>query len=116
MRHAVSVASVNAAASDGSRSAGTTRTFVAGTTTSSAASPDTCSPSTRYFGQSGGSPSRQYSHSRHETPALITTVSPTRTSRTDAPTDSTTPVASVPTTQSGVSVTPGSPWRTKRSR
>ena len=73
MRHAVSVASVNAAAFSGGIVVGIVRTFAAGTTTYSAIVPGRCSPRMPKRGQSGCSPSRQYSHVRSLMPGLMTT-------------------------------------------
>ena len=53
MRHAVSVASGNAAAVSQLTPAGTGRAFTAGTTISSASVPGRCSPRMPYFTQSG---------------------------------------------------------------
>ena len=97
IRHAVSVASENAAAWAHGIPGGTGARFSAGTTTYSAAVPARCSPTTRKASQSDSSPSRHAAHAPQERPGLIMTRSPGRTVVTAGPTASTTPAPSEPT-------------------
>src|SRR5215213_9258481 len=90
-------------------------TFTPGTTTYSAAVPGRCSPTTRKPAQSDVSPFWHAAQRPQETPGLIITRSPGRTSVTSAPTASTTPAPSDPTMCGNAYCTPGSPSATKRS-
>ena len=85
MRHAVRVASVNAAATSHGIDGGTMRTLTAGTTRYSAIVPGRCSPSILYRTHSDCSPFTQYSHVRSEMPPLMMTRSPRRIPRTADP-------------------------------
>ena len=116
IRHAVSVARVNAAATSSLTPSGIRRTFVAGSTTSSASVPGWCSPRRPKRRQSECSPVRQYSHWRQLMPGLMSTRSPGRTPVTSGLVSATVPMPSAPRIQGGVMVTPGRPPRVQTSR
>jgi len=98
---------IPAALVDFAVSLGMLATLRSGTSMYSAIVPGRCSPNRRKWTQRDCSPRRQYS----QVPSLIPGLTITRSS-----VPSTIPTASAPMIHGGVTVAPGSPFRTKRSR
>ena len=116
MCHAVRKVSGRHAASSKDSFEGLGSRLCRGTHRYSAYPPRTSSPMIWYLRHSTSSPDRHFSQAPHDRPGFTSTSVPTATSFTSAPTASTTPATSLPSTWGSSSFSPGHPVRTHTSR